>query len=669
MMIKGRHRITFCGRWTYCLAASLSLLAAMPSQTGAQQYSTITVPEPDPQYAPPQKPIKYEEPTAPAPAPTVSKPAPVSPWTSRGLDALRSAVGAVVPQNEQVPARENPAGPVVAVPMISPAGETLPPAQNSTLSPEEPKEHHLPLGQPIPKDIVVKEDEGLISLMVRDAPLRQVVALIAETQNLNIVFASPADVPVTASFDRVPWEQALEALLSISGHTGTINDGIIFITNIEAADFVSPDAGGRTVQVFDLDFASAVDVEQTVTGLLSPAGKCWIIESSSEDNRRTREMVAVVDYPANLMRISEYVCQVDQPPRQVLIEANILEVELTDDCRSGIDFSTLANFHGNNNIRFGFLSAGVANPPANFNTAAGASTTFMTVDGPDLLGLVDLLKTTLDAKTLASPKVLAVSGQKANIQIGSQLGFRVTTTTQTGTFESIQFIDVGTVLTVTPRISRDGRVLMRVKPKVSTGQVDAGTGLPSEETTEVESDVLLNDGQGMVIGGLIKEEDSITSAKIPWVGDLPYVGILFQKRTVTKKRSEIIVTLIPHVQPYVPVIEDREQQQIMRAQDRLTYGPLIRNPRPYEPRMYDTFTNPRRPLANALALHHATVQGDHPQSGDIISFPPIEDVHEYEELPQVEGEPVIEFPEEQASYEKPVHEQANDERFTPFIVR
>ena len=75
--------------------------------------------------------------------------------------------------------------------------------------------------------------------------------------------------------------------------------------------------------------------------------------------------------------------------------------------------------------------------------------------------MVELLKTTTDAKALATPKILAVSGQQSHIQIGSQLGFRVTTTTQTGTFESIQFLDVGVVLTVTPRITRDGRVLMR----------------------------------------------------------------------------------------------------------------------------------------------------------------------------------------------------------------
>ena len=90
--------------------------------------------------------------------------------------------------------------------------------------------------------------------------------------------------------------------------------------------------------------------------------------------------------------------------------------------------------------------------------------------------------------------------------------------------------------------------------------------LPSEDTTEVETDILLNNGQGMVIGGLIQESDTNTQSKIPWFGDLPYVGVLFQKRQVVKERSEIIVTLMPHVLPYSPMIAEREQGEFMRAE-------------------------------------------------------------------------------------------------------
>jgi type IV pilus assembly protein PilQ len=651
MINLGDSRDNARGRWTHCLVAWMTLCLSIPLPLWAQQYSTITVPAPDPNYAPPQMPIQYKAPEAKEATqtdPTTTQTR-KSPWASQGLDALRSAVGAAV--GSETPVATEMAAPATPVSPQTEIVETPAPL-SSTLTPAESKQHHLPIGQPAAKDIMVKEDQGLISLMVRDAPLRQVIALVAETQKLNIVFASPADVPVTASFDRVPWQQVIEALLSISGHTWTIDKDIIFVTNMEAADFVSPEAGGRIVEVFELDFASAVDVDQTVQGLLSPAGHSWILESSSEDNRRTREVVAVVDYPANVSRINEYICQVDQPPRQVLIEANILQVELSDDCRNGINFETLASFRGNT---INFESAGFAN-------SASTTAFFASVDGHALDGLVEMLKNTTDAKALASPKILAVSGQQSHIQIGSQLGFRVTTTTQTGTFESIQFLDVGVVLTVTPRITRDGRVLMRVKPKVSTGQVDAGTGLPSEDTTEVETDILLNDGQGMVIGGLIQESDSITSSKIPYIADLPYVGILFQKRQVVKERSEIIVTLIPHIQPYHPMIAEREATEYSRAEDRLTYGALQRNPRTYEPRLYDTFTNPRRPLANLAAIHRANHSGEaHSQPADIITFPSAEE-SEFKPLPLIEecpeeGCPEIAFPVEQTSF--------NDSNSTP----
>ncbi|WP_197530302.1 type II secretion system protein GspD [Bythopirellula polymerisocia] len=506
--------------------------------------------------------------------------APSSPWTSVNLDALRQAVGAGKTGTDTLAA---------------------PPSNPEDL----PNRRTLPLGEVAAENIQVQEDAGLISLMVRDAPLRQVIALVAETQKLNIVFASPAEVPVTASFDRMPWQQVMEALLSISGHTWHMNEGIIYVTNIEAADYVSPQAGGRVVEVFELDFAAAVDVDNTVKGLLSPAGNSWLVETSSDDNRRTREVVAVFDYPANVARISDYICQMDQPPRQVLIEANILQVTLNDDCRSGVNFEQITSFY-NNQVGFGFLSGGFTNPSGSANAAPTNSTSFISVDGTALNGFVQILQTTLDAKTLASPKILSVSGQESSIQIGDQLGYsQVTTNVNQTTQQNIQFLDTGVILRVVPRITRDGRVLMRVKPEVSKGQVNAETQTPSKQTANVDSSILLSDGQGMVIGGLIQEEDTLSESKLPWFGDLPYVGILFQNRQVVKKRTEIIVTLVPHVQPYNPIIDSRESNDYMKAaHDRLLTGPLVRVPRPYEAQLYDTFRNPRRPIATIHAAHH-----------------------------------------------------------------
>ena len=105
-------------------------------------------------------------------------------------------------------------------------------------------------------------------------------------------------------------------------------------------------------------------------GLLSPAGNSWVIESSSTDNRRTRDIVAVVDYPANLAQIAEYVCQIDQPPRQVLIEANILQVDLNDECRNGVNFEQITSFRGE--PKSDFISAGFRGPRRAYGFISGS---------------------------------------------------------------------------------------------------------------------------------------------------------------------------------------------------------------------------------------------------------------------------------------------------------
>jgi type II secretory pathway component GspD/PulD (secretin) len=203
------------------------------------------------------------------------------------------------------------------------------------------------------------------------------------------------------------------------------------------------------------------------------------------------------------------------------------------------------------------------------------------------------LKTTTDAKTLASPRVLALNGQESRIQIGERFGYRVTRVTETAAVEDVEFLDLGVVLTVTARVSRDNRVLMRVKPEVSSGGLNPETELPEEETTEVETDVLLADGQGIVIGGLIQEKDSNVQNKLPWLGDLRWVGLAFQHRDVHKKRSEIIVTLMPRVLPYPAEYAAQDQMEMSRATTPLLYGPLCKNPRPWEPVLPDTLYNPR----------------------------------------------------------------------------
>jgi type II secretory pathway component GspD/PulD (secretin) len=478
-------RLRLSGRtrsfWRCALAAALALVVYAVGGYGSAQQpgggsSVSVVDESDSNTG-----ITSNRPPEPAPVPVLAPP-------SNDKDALSAATKAIL---KAAGLGEKAAEPSAPAPRSNPfmqkaAGASAAAAAGSSAAPTT-NMPTVPLNQPAPGEnlvipanpldpnkAVVNESDGLVSLMVREGSLRQVIAMVAETQKLNIVFAGPADTTVTAAFEKQSWQTVLDSLLAASGHTWAMRDNVIFVSSVENADFLPPGAEGRRVAVFELDFVSATDVNQTVTGLLSPAGKCWLVETSKSDNRRTKEAVAVMDYPANLQRVHDYICQADQPPRQVYIEAHILKVQLKDNCKSGVNFQNLISTSA---ADITLRSVGMAN-------SASTTAFFVEPKGSGLNGLIELLKTTTDAKTLASPTITAVSGQESHIQIGGQLGYRVTTTTQTSTLQSVQFLDVGVVLKVTPRVTRDGRVLMRIYPKVSTGQIDPATELPSEDTTE-----------------------------------------------------------------------------------------------------------------------------------------------------------------------------------------
>lgn len=416
---------------------------------------------------------------------------------------------------------------------------------------------------------------GNITLVVRDASLSRVLALLAQTQHLNIVAANDIDALISITLRDVPVEEALTAILSVANYTWVKRNDIILVTSLTDAMNLPADVQGRQIQVFELDFASARSTAEAITGFLSPIGKVSVIASDSANNRLTRELIVVEDLPQSLARIAAYIYQVDQPPRQVLIEAHIFQVNLDETTRCGVNLDQLLRISGSN---LNLSTTGFANPSA-------PEAFLATLKGGDLSGVIEALQKMTDAKTLGSPKLLVLNGQEAEFQVGEKLGYRNTTTTETSTMESVQFLNVGVVLNVTPRITADGRVLMHIAPKVSTG--DVSNGLPNEKTTELHTDVILNDGQGMIIGGLIKEKDATMQTKVPYLGDVKGIGWLFRKTEVTKERVEIIIALVPRIQPYDCQWAAFEQGELVRAGVPLFHGPLHRNYRPWDPIMPD----------------------------------------------------------------------------------
>lgn len=495
------------------------------------------------------------------------------------------------------------------VPNSLPANPQLP----SVVVPQQPATNALPLPQPAiplpaptviengpqgptvrvqvpaqttisPETIGFQSDQGLITLSARQTPLSAVMALIAERNGLSIICSDAGSISISVTLNEVPLNDALDAIVAAAGCTWSRYRNIITVTQVSEESRHHPATQGRQVQVIPLNYVSAKDIEPIITGLLSPVGKIFISETETRNQKKTQELIIVEDLPEYMQRVQTLVAQYDVPPRQVMIEAHILRVNLDDELRHGVNFDFLSQLAG---ADVTLETTGFANP-------AASPAFFLNINGTDLNSLLEALRETTDAKTLASPKVMVLNGQEAKIQIGERLAYFNTTTTETSTLQNVNFLDVGVVLNVTPIISDDGRILMKVMPKVSNGTVNLTTGLPNEETTEIDTTVMLNDGQGLIVGGLIQERDTDDQSKLPYLGDLWKVGRLFQRRLAVKQRSEVLIALVPRLVPYAYNEQIcKEQTEFERASSPLFVNGLERVIRP-EPVMPDAFRNPRR---------------------------------------------------------------------------
>jgi hypothetical protein len=157
-------------------------------------------------------------------------------------------------------------------------------------------------------------------------------------------------------------------------------------------------------------------------------------------------------------------------------------------------------------------------------------------------------------RNLASPKLVTIENREAEVIIGDRRGYRVTTTINQVTTESIEFLESGVILRVTPTIDDDGRILLQIHPEVSTGTVDE-SGLPSQTTTEVTTELVLNSGQSIFIGGLIRTTSTEGRQGVPVLGKLPLTRWLFSSKTRTTTNVETVVMITPRLVDEEEVID------------------------------------------------------------------------------------------------------------------
>jgi len=297
-------------------------------------------------------------------------------------------------------------------------------------------------------------------------------------------------------------------------------------------------------KVFSLDYAKSEKLNPKIQDMITKG------LGSVRFDERTNTVV-VNDLPEKVAQIEKVINAFDEKTRQVLIDAKIVQIELDDKFNMGVDWQTVFK-------RFTLDQTLTA------NLTTGGKLTISTFMGKDSSGnhrtftsLIDALKEVGKTKVISSPRITALDGQEAKIMIGTKEAYITATTTTPAsgavtTAESVNFVDVGIQLYVTPFVNKEGYVTMKIRPVVSSVGSRIKTtaspdGVPIVKTSEAETSIVVKDGVTIVLGGLMEDNKVRTVNKIPILGDIPLLGMPFRNVSEEVKKSELVIFLTPTI--------------------------------------------------------------------------------------------------------------------------
>ncbi len=400
---------------------------------------------------------------------------------------------------------------------------------------------------------ISEEGDGLLTLNLKNSDLRQVLELLSEQHGLNIIASGTVQGAVTARLTNVDVHTALDAVLRATGFVARPEGNVIYVAT--PAEFLAMDHAHDQIgtRVYRPNYITASEMQRLLTPLMTPevgviavstAAKVGLPADSVDaggDSFSGAEVVLVQDYESVLKRIDQLLLEVDVRPLQVSIEAMIINVTLDDQNRTGVNFALLRD-EGDSVI----VSGGpVKNLP---DIAFDGGLKFGFLDS-SLAVFIEALETIGDTNVVAAPRVMVLNKQRAEVLIGSQLGYVSTTVTENAATQSVEFLEVGTQLRIRPFIASDGTIRLEVHPELSTGAVDVRDGftLPNKSVTQVTTNIMCHDGATVVIGGLIREDLASNTTQIPVLGALPWVGAAFRQRREQLARRETLVLLTPRI--------------------------------------------------------------------------------------------------------------------------
>ncbi|MDV9031580.1 MULTISPECIES: secretin N-terminal domain-containing protein [unclassified Pseudomonas] len=385
-----------------------------------------------------------------------------------------------------------------------------------------------------------------LSLNFQDVEVRAVLQVLADYAGVNLVASDTVQGNVTLRLQDVPWDQALDLVLRSRGLARREQGNVLLIAPAaELAEQTRETQADRLLEARSQPLQRALlPVHHADASALAPLLLASLALDDPADARatlsvdpRTNTLVAVQS-AARLAELRQLIAQLDVPVRQVMIEARIVEANVDYEKVLGVRWGAK---HGGSPGRSGselFVDLGAS--------AATSGIGLGLVGSDALLDLqLSAMEKSGNGEIISQPKVVTADKETARILKGTEVPYQQSS--KSGA-TSVSFREASLSLEVTPQITPDGKVIMAVRvTKDEPDYANALNDVPPIRKNEVNAKVRVADGQTIVIGGVYSTSNSNVVDKVPFLGDLPYVGRLFRRDALQEKKSELLVFLTPRI--------------------------------------------------------------------------------------------------------------------------
>lgn len=430
-----------------------------------------------------------------------------------------------------------------------------------------------------------------ISLDFQDIEVRRVLQLLADFTGINMVAADTVQGNITLRLKDVPWDQALDIILKTKNLDKRRNGNVIWIAPVAELIKSEEDEAKALAQsvklapiqteYLRLSYAKAADVFKLVTDSRKEAGKntgvnnqdSLALESllssrgSIVSDDRTNTLI-VNDTAQNIDKIRKMVDLLDVQVQQVMVEARIVRASTSFTKEMGVKWGILSQgINSNNDLLVGGSDQTLwdlktpdddgkytIQRPDNLNVDLGVTNpagqiAFSLISLSDFM--LDLELSALQAdgygEVISTPKVLTGDKQKAKVATGQEVPYQTTTNSASGSTATTSFKEALLSLEVTPSITPDGKVQMQLDIAKDSIAGEAPNGELILNKNTITTNVLVNNGETVILGGVFEQTTSNSQTKVPFLGDIPYIGRLFRKDTKSDDKQELLIFVTPRI--------------------------------------------------------------------------------------------------------------------------